>query len=61
MRRFWDKVTRNLVTPRISNEDFESVLEILHHKIPSVSANKNLKSADQTDISITGIDNSVAK
>jgi len=61
MRRFWDKATRNLVTPRISNEDFESVLEILHNKIPPLSANKNLKSADQTDISITGIDNSVAK
>ncbi len=61
MRRFWNNVTRNLVTPRISNEDFERVLEVLHNKIPSLSANMALKPAVQTDISVAGIVETVAK
>ncbi|MBB2715647.1 UNVERIFIED_ORG: uncharacterized protein YifN (PemK superfamily) [Rhizobium etli] len=60
LRRFWDNASRQLTTPRISNEDFDCLLKILHEKIPGLSADKNLKSADQGGISITGIDKTVA-
>lgn len=40
LRRFWDKAAETLVTPRISNDDLESVLQVLSKTLPGQSPPK---------------------